>query len=127
MIWDIDTVVRGQDGIDSGTRERVDGVGVMYRCNRCKSAKRVERRVRVVRQYIRAHNHATGYAYQDVSSFRKPMGDWTPPECCGRQMLGNEIRGVFNADVACSAKCQGAVGPQCECSCGGKNHGRNHA
>jgi hypothetical protein len=23
----------------------------------------------------------------------------------------------------CNAKCMGAVGPNCECSCGGKNHG----
>lgn len=23
----------------------------------------------------------------------------------------------------CNAKCMGAIGPSCECSCGGKNHG----
>jgi hypothetical protein len=23
----------------------------------------------------------------------------------------------------CNSKCMGAVGPNCECSCGGKNHG----
>lgn len=26
----------------------------------------------------------------------------------------------------CSAKCQNATGPSCECECGGKNHGGAH-
>lgn len=26
----------------------------------------------------------------------------------------------------CNGVCMGAVGPSCDCSCGGENHGRNH-
>lgn len=33
------------------------------------------------------------------------------------------IRGTYVADMKCGAKCMGATGPSCECSCGGKNHG----
>lgn len=36
------------------------------------------------------------------------------------------LRGRFNADKECNGVCMGAVGPSCDCSCGGENHGRNH-
>jgi hypothetical protein len=36
------------------------------------------------------------------------------------------VRGVVVEDKPCNAKCMGAVGPACECSCGGKNHGGGH-
>jgi hypothetical protein len=29
-------------------------------------------------------------------------------------------------DTNCSAKCTGATGPVCSCSCGGENHGGKH-
>jgi hypothetical protein len=38
----------------------------------------------------------------------------------------NIVRGVVVEDKPCNAKCMGAVGPSCECSCGGKNHGGGH-
>ncbi len=34
-----------------------------------------------------------------------------------------EIIGTFKAGIRCDARCQGAVGHTCECSCGGANHG----
>ncbi len=34
-----------------------------------------------------------------------------------------EIIGTFKAGVKCDARCQGAIGHDCECSCGGVNHG----
>jgi hypothetical protein len=30
-------------------------------------------------------------------------------------------------DQACGAKCMGATGPSCDCSCGGHKHGASHA
>lgn len=42
--------------------------------------------------------------------------------CCGR-MKGVEVRGK-HTERACGAKCQASKGPTCECSCGGKNHGK---
>jgi hypothetical protein len=33
------------------------------------------------------------------------------------------VHGHVNAEVPCNARCTGARGPNCECQCGGKNHG----
>lgn len=38
-----------------------------------------------------------------------------------------QIDGRFNADVKCDGRCMGATGHNCECSCGGANHGVNAA
>lgn len=38
-------------------------------------------------------------------------------------MVQREIIGTFKAGVKCDARCQGAIGHDCECSCGGANHG----
>lgn len=37
------------------------------------------------------------------------------------------VQGKFNADKGCNARCEGATGPNCECECGGENHGGRHA
>lgn len=33
------------------------------------------------------------------------------------------VAGYLNGNVPCDARCMGAVGPNCDCSCGGENHG----
>lgn len=33
------------------------------------------------------------------------------------------IKATISESHICNAKCTGATGPNCECSCGGKNHG----
>lgn len=42
---------------------------------------------------------------------------------CHARCVVNEIYGRFVNTIACSAKCTGAVGQSCDCSCGGENHG----
>lgn len=42
---------------------------------------------------------------------------------CGALVLAKLVRGKYNPHIECSAKCMSATGTQCECSCGGKNHG----
>lgn len=42
---------------------------------------------------------------------------------CGRVRVATQLQGKVNPRKACNAKCMGACGPACECSCGGKNHG----
>jgi hypothetical protein len=32
-----------------------------------------------------------------------------------------------HTDAKCGARCRNAVGPSCDCSCGGENHGMGHA
>lgn len=36
------------------------------------------------------------------------------------------VNGELREDVPCDARCTGAVGLKCSCSCGGKNHGRDN-
>lgn len=49
-------------------------------------------------------------------------------ECpkCGGRFLGKPVKGIKNEQVPCNAKCTNATGPNCECSCGGMNHGHSH-
>lgn len=39
----------------------------------------------------------------------------------------DRVKGRFNAEVKCDARCTGARGHNCECQCGGKNHGAGNA
>ena len=41
---------------------------------------------------------------------------------CGRSMGAKLLKG-FVTDHECDARCMGAKGHVCECSCGGANHG----
>lgn len=34
-----------------------------------------------------------------------------------------QVSGTYNADIKCGSKCRNSKGPQCDCSCGGANHG----
>jgi len=38
----------------------------------------------------------------------------------------NQLRGTVKPEKACNGVCMGAVGPSCDCSCGGENHGKNN-
>lgn len=42
---------------------------------------------------------------------------------CGNRVRLNPVKGRLNPNVACTAKCVNSLGFNCECSCGGKNHG----
>jgi len=42
---------------------------------------------------------------------------------CGRRVPLLPIKGRYNPEINCTAKCLSSKGFQCECSCGGKNHG----
>lgn len=55
----------------------------------------------------------------------KAAGLW-----CNEHPLGflkfNQLQGRVNDEKVCDARCMGAVGPSCDCACGGENHGRNN-
>lgn len=42
-----------------------------------------------------------------------------------RFMITVEVKGIVNAEKPCTAACRGAIGPNCECVCGGEGHGSN--
>ena len=45
---------------------------------------------------------------------------------CGKgSLIGKRVSGTHSEKV-CGAKCLGATGPNCDCSCGGRNHGGAH-
>lgn len=38
-------------------------------------------------------------------------------------MRGEAVRGRVVESIKCGGKCLNAIGPSCDCSCGGENHG----
>ncbi|WP_280412621.1 hypothetical protein [Nocardia asiatica] len=48
------------------------------------------------------------------------------PTCKSSRVTVKRIKGVYVADKTCDARCMGAVGPSCSCSCAGQNHGGGH-
>jgi hypothetical protein len=50
-----------------------------------------------------------------------------PIRCtCGKPVMLNRVNGKVRADKACDGRCMAATGQDCECACGGKNHGCAH-
>lgn len=47
----------------------------------------------------------------------------TPCRVCAKPVQLKQVKGKYNPEVPCNAKCTAAKGPNCECSCKGANHG----
>jgi len=48
---------------------------------------------------------------------------WLRCPDCNRYMTGEIVKGQIRPEIKCGGKCRSSVGPACECSCGGENHG----
>jgi hypothetical protein len=46
---------------------------------------------------------------------------------CKAQVSLTAVKGTVSEEHICGARCLASTGPNCECSCGGANHGRSHA
>ena len=46
---------------------------------------------------------------------------------CGKSKIAQPVLGKFRADKKCDGRCLAATGHQCECACGGKNHGAGNS
>lgn len=49
--------------------------------------------------------------------------------CCAKhkwELRWNVVNGTFSQDHKCDARCVNAKGHNCECSCGGANHGKGY-
>lgn len=117
-----------------------DEANVLYRCAPCE---RTTRRSQVWRR--RVHRTTQQQTWTDPirrTAERFTEITWTddqgrtthgphPPAVacpsCRRPTSGQTVRGRFSALHRCDARCIYAKGPECECSCGGKNHGAGHA
>lgn len=51
---------------------------------------------------------------------------WGACKACRGPVALRAVVGKHRADKACDARCENATGHDCECSCGGKNHGKHH-
>lgn len=65
-------------------------------------------------------------AFQDDARFDSRRGIVAGCRGCGAQVVVGEVVGRVRPDVACDARCTGAKGRRCDCSCGGLNHGADH-
>ena len=54
------------------------------------------------------------------------LRDFTCAGCAGHHATLKVVQGSFSASVKCGGKCRNAVGPSCDCSCNGQNHGSGH-
>jgi hypothetical protein len=49
-----------------------------------------------------------------------------PPQVRVYVVRGRVIKGILRPESPCDDRCVYAKGNLCECSCGGKNHGKNY-
>jgi hypothetical protein len=63
----------------------------------------------------------------DEAEYKRYAWELRPGRClaCHAEVMPTEIYGRYVDTVVCGGKCTGAVGPSCDCSCGGENHGRD--
>jgi hypothetical protein len=90
---------------------------VIYNCKKCKVGKRVD-----------YQDNQTRGIWITACGGGKPTeygGDTVNGLChkCGRMMVYGVLKGIKNESVPCDGRCTGARGHNCECSCGGANHG----
>lgn len=80
-------------------------------------------------KHVWAFNYTNGYRVTADGKQRSwtmdYMGGCRCPKCNAHTLNGAKVDGTYS-DHKCGAKCMGATGPNCDCSCGGANHGRNH-
>ena len=127
--------------------DRTINVAVIYPCKTCTAKLREEtgkKRVMAATRIVYEHN-VKGARYGFPGKARG-MRTWSldgdvltrysmslpasPPsrycESCGELNQGNAVTGQHNGEIKCGARCRNATGGDCECSCGGANHGTAH-
>ncbi len=100
----------------------------------------------VQRAIFRCRNRECGHRWARDYPHRSPHGHYYRDPCDGEtwvQTPGNDaskpcprcasplprrsiVKGRYSAHRRCDARCENAVGPSCECQCGGANHGRGY-
>lgn len=98
-------------------------VAGMARCKRCKAAKRVTGVA--TRHFQRTDRWGHNVFHRSVSFARMECWNGCVSRVNGDTTVEiNEIRGTVTEEP-CDARCTNAKGHLCECSCGGKNHGKS--
>lgn len=104
---------------------------VIYNCKRCKTGKRVEYPIRTLNGYTRIDSSGKAQpasVWIQASGGGRPTvygGDVEMGICkgCGKMMDFGILKAFLRPEHKCDARCTSARGHNCECSCGGANHG----
>jgi hypothetical protein len=116
------------DELPQDSDDTTHTAAVLYRCRPCE---RLTRRPHVWRRTLtRSTSGQLAGITWALPDGRTHRGEQPPADACGsckRQTAGTAIRGTYSSVHACDARCIYAKGPDCECSCGGANHGVGHA
>lgn len=89
------------------------------RCRECKT------KMSILTGACRSH-------YGPAPGFNRPDGllvacvDIRARCSCGGWALLKRVQGTVNTSVRCDSRCMYAIGPKCDCQCGGANHGAGH-
>jgi hypothetical protein len=112
------TVEQRRDNRGLRYLELVYGTGLKHRCERIETviADRSKRELTPERQ---ARLGQPGYI--SVDRFLAELAD----SVTNGFILRKVLKTTLSEDVPCDARCTSAHGPNCECSCGGKQHGRD--
>ncbi len=97
----------------------------ILRCpaKKCKSVMACDTPMKSERRYTRGFVGVPGSAepYNVVIADRSFLPEVYCPQH-KRQLLADEVKGTVT-DCPCDRRCTGAKGHNCDCSCGGANHG----
>lgn len=78
-----------------------------------------------VRRTAIVHDRETSYRDRyDLA--RIALRGFTCTGCRGTLATFKVIEGSYSEAVKCGPRCRNAVGPSCDCQCGGERHGEGH-
>ncbi len=93
----------------------------------CKTRKAVDRPIQFEHEgeWINLNAGYCGWYKADdaYSRFVKTYELYCPNHWSG--LKWTRLNGTVNTEKVCDGRCMGAIGPSCDCSCGGENHGKN--
>ena len=79
------------------------------------------------------HNHAIGQSREVTKrceyAVRRGFFPYQLGLACAahrKELRFTPVNGRYVEGHVCDGRCMNAIGPNCECSCGGANHGRGH-
>lgn len=104
---------------------------IIYRHKRCKATvavRAMRRTVYTVEPFIlpyRGARQGTRTEFEVGGRWMKSLPS-EPCPTCAAPMYGDAVHGRYSATRKCDPRCTGATGFDCECQCGGKNHGADH-
>jgi hypothetical protein len=104
---------------------------IIYNCKSCKTGKRVEYPNKQGRGFSRTDSTGqevmAGVWIQSCGGGRPTTygGDTEFGICptCSRMMSYGALKAHYSPDHECDSRCTSARGHNCECTCGGANHG----